>query len=344
MINNLPYYADQKLPWLAIHDFSPEVVIHSEMSFIRNVEDLPFKLTKSQFDSVSKILRDNCLEDFRFYHFKDLSTIEVQFLFERYYTHSDDGGVADSIAVQDEALFVSSNDITAVFLNVKDNLRIIYKCAGADLLSMYYELDTNLETVISQHFNYTKHNKYGLLCSNPLFSGNGLSIETTLNLFALNFFQQLDSIQKSLKVFDLELVPKISVEQNCLFVLLNSSSVAYSNDKLIETFQKLLKKIIFLEKEARKELFSVERDRFFEFIAHAYTRLRFSQSIHPFEALICSHMVRVGVLYNLFKKISFEDINYLLTISQPYHFLQKLPIEPRTLPLELSSLIRSYLK
>jgi protein arginine kinase len=171
--------------------------------------------------------------------------------------------------------------------------------------------------------DYAYSPKFGYLTACPTNVGTGIRVSVMLHLPALKMNAELDKVQRAAKALSLAvrgLHGEGSDAVGDLYQFSNQSTLGKSEMEIVETFsQKIVPRIVGLERAARRTLLDKRRIFFEDQVHRALGMLRSARLMKADEAFQLLSHVRLGIAAGVVEDVELTTVAELLLLVQPGH-------------------------
>lgn len=324
--SNITTLAETLAPWLQTGGCDGDVVISSRVRIARNLRDRPFPLKKNLgeerqqqqiFPRVSQVAESvmevpNRLKlsvdeltdaDYRF--------LEERRLVSRELMHTDiDGGV-----------LITPDQQLSLMINEEDHLRGQAVRAGLNLAEPYQSI-AGVMAGIEQDLPFAFDRELGYLTACPTNLGTGLRVSVMLHLPGLVFCNHEERIIRAAEAMGLAvrgLFGEGSEPEGKLFQISNQSTLGEDEQTICRRLERVVRQLIMAERNARRYLMRKETLRLADYVARAFSGLKFARLISCREAFDKLFAVRLGILMGMFSVETYAPLHELLQGIQPEH-------------------------
>lgn len=318
----------EQLPlWFTGDGIDSDVVLSTRIRLARN-------LAKYSFPSKNSLLEKRTLfakisgavghipscQTFVRYNLNEMDDIEKRFLFEkRMISHrllKIDG---------DRGVICDQEGTYSIMINEEDHIRLHRMLPGFDPKGVWEGLNT-LDEELGNYIEYAFDEKLGFLTSSPLNAGTGMRISVLLHLPGLIATKSIDTVLSGASQLGIAAKGFFSEYQEVigsLFLLANHAALGASEEEFIESTIKNVKKVVELEREARKSIVEEARTEIIDKICRSFGILKFAKTLHVDELMNLTSAIRLGIESSLINNISISALNKLQLKSMPAHIEMK---------------------
>lgn len=335
-------------PWLSHQGPESDVVISTRIRVIRNCARHQFPHRASPhvlarvFDEVTDAFRHCGLGDsFNSVNFRLLDARERQFLVEERLVSP---GLAD--AGGDRGVVHDRPGRVSVMVNEQDHLRMQCMDSGCCARELWVELDA-IDDAVGMQIEYAFDNRIGFLTCRPSETGTGLRVSFLAHLPALTMKRSIAGV--------LDTMQRLGITASGFFgppmaaagplVQLSKSAVrGFGESPFCDDMAQAMQQIVALERKAREQILSHERQLLTDKISRSYCALCGADRLEVGEFLDLSSDLRFGIECNLFDKCTILDLNRLTLFVLPAHlqtFLKR-DLGDNEIPESRARLVRSF--
>ena len=292
-------------------------VISSEVSFSRNIVDLPFPNKLSDFEdakSVAKAIYEIFGDEFEYISLKTLDNNKIYKLLEN--------EEITSTLVENKDISSYAKNIDKdikIYINEQDHIKEICKKSGECLESCFNVL-SKIDNKILSTLDICYSKKYGFLTSNPKNSGTAMIARVKLFLPALTFNSAIEKIEQSLYQNGLILESDKSMGQDSYFYILsNKFTLGISEEEIIKTVKRGVEILTELEQKTRQTLQNVNKSVIIDQGFRAYGILTNSYILSCEECIEKLSKLRFAYVMGLIKLKNVNIIDELYTDCKIAH-------------------------
>ena len=316
-------FASLPVAWLSEDARENDVVLSTRVRLARNIAGHRFPEHASP-DEREDILRNianaltSCaqLPMSRLWRMTELHEVARNVLLERQLISRQlcnlpEGGGVSITDVQDGCLIV----------NEEDHIRLMAIRPGLDLDSAWAQvdrLDSELMTRVSFMFDET----LGFQTACPSNVGTGLRASAMMHLPGLVLTGQLQPLFRALDQLGMAARGWFGEGTDNIgdvFQVSNQSTLGENETQILQRFEKIVRQLIWSERNARKKMVQTKANRLDDSVARAYGILKHARRIDTGEALAHLCSLRVGISMHLFRRLRLPTVNALLIGVQPGH-------------------------
>ncbi len=339
-----------KIFWLESLGEYSEVIISTRVRLARNISGYPFpsratredreKVREEAYSALSQI---NLFRGALWTEMDGLHSLDRQFLMERHLISKEmlSNGVGGGLMVRrDEDL--------GVMVNEEDHLRLFALCPGFAPQDAYIKVN-ELDDLLCLELDIAFHKDYGFLTSCPTNVGTGMRVSVLAHLPGLVVTKRIREVVNWLRESGYSvrgIYGEGSQVVGNIFQISNHLTLGKEEEEIVEGVERVVKKIVSREYEARQQIYLSARLEIEDKIWRAYGTLSHARLVSSEELLGLLSLVRMGVGLGILKGISLQDLNKVMICAQPAH-IQKVEGEqmgPVIRDQRRATIIRSFLK
>jgi protein arginine kinase len=300
-----------------------DVVLSSRVRLARNVDGYMFvaHASEQQRARVEELLRNVLLTldgvpPLNYVRVDRISELQRGLLTERHLIRSD-AAEADwvrAVAFEDE------ERISAV-INDEDHLRI-QVIGGGLCVHESFERADEFDDRVAERVPYAFSPRYGYLTSSPTNTGTGLRASVMLHLPGLVMNHELERLADLARGFGVRLQGVYGEAYHGsgdIYQVSNVATLGPSEGEIVDTVAEVARRIVPMERKARRSLYESRRDAFVHRIDRALDLLGDAASISSQEALYFLSQVRMGLEMEVINRPSMEVVNDLFLLTLPAH-------------------------
>lgn len=316
-----------------------EVVV----SISRNIDDYPFPNAldkESKKELAGKVASSLEKSSIKFNKF-DLSTldrVDILSILQKFYFST---SIADDI--EGKLVFISEDESICILVNGENHIKIISKLKGLELESAYSKAK-EIETNLSNDFNFAFSKELGYLTPNLSILGTAMKASVVLHLVGLKKNDAISKISTNLSKLGLIINPLFSKESNpCgdMYSLSNAVTLGISEESAIENLKNITMQLENREEDSRKKL--VEKISIQDLIFRSYGILKNARIVEYSEGMNMLSALRLGVSCNLID-YDIEKVDELINLIHPIKIIEKLGEDAyEDIDVKRAEIIREYL-
>lgn len=322
--SSIAQLAETLAPWLQTDGCDGDVVISSRVRIARNLRGRRFPLQKDLreerhqiFSEVSQVAESvmEVPKDLRL-SVEELTDADYRLLEERrlvsrelLQTHRD-GGV-----------LITPDQQLSLMINEEDHLRGQVVRAGLNLSEPYQSL-SEIMAGIERELPFAFDRELGYLTACPTNVGTGLRVSVMLHLPALVFCNHEEKIIRAADAMGLAvrgLFGEGSEPEGMLFQVSNQSTLGEDEQTICRRLERVVRQLIMAERSSRRYLMRKETLRLADYVARAFSGLKFARLISCREAFDKLFTLRFGILMGMFSVDVYDPLHELLQGIQSEH-------------------------
>jgi protein arginine kinase len=218
---------------------------------------------------------------------------------------------------------VGRGEAQAVMVNEEDHLRIQSVASGLNLPKALAEavlIDRELETKLA----YALSKRRGYLTACPTNVGTGLRASVLIHLPALTLASEVKKVHRAVNEMGMVVRGWFGEGSGSLgdcYQVSNQRTLGRTEEELVEELERVARRVLALETEAREKLRESEcrRRRIEDRIHRAYATLRSARLMSVEQVMACASDVRLGKWFGFFDAVPTPLLNRLALFCQPAH-------------------------
>ncbi len=245
------------------------------------------------------------------------------------------------------AVAVSDDERLSIMINEEDHLRMQVLRSGLRLSEAWREID-DLDTKISERFEYAFSPRWGYLTACPTNAGTGMRVSVMMHLPALVLTREIEKLFRAVQKINLAvrgLYGEGTQAYGDLYQISNRTSLGKGEQKIIENIESVVPGVLAYERKARKLVLDDNRLQTGDRLWRAVGMLRNARLLTSEETMHLLSALRLGVSLGVLPQLSQHDMNELFLLTQPAH-LQKMvgrDLEPAERDAERARFVRDRL-
>jgi len=223
------------------------------------------------------------------------------------------------------AVAISDDERLSVMINEEDHLRIQVLRSGLRLAEAWKEID-ELDTEISERFEFAFSPKWGYLTACPTNVGTGIRVSVMLHLPALVLTKEIEKLFRAVGKINLAvrgLYGEGTQAYGDLYQISNQTSLGKGEEKLIENIESVVPGVISYERKAREHILEANRVETEDRMWRAIGVLKSARLLSSEEAMHLLSAVRLGASLGILPALPGGALNEIFLLTQPAH-LQKM--------------------
>ncbi|MFQ5823090.1 MAG: protein arginine kinase [bacterium] len=313
--------------WLTHEDEYSDIILSSRIRIARNIKgySFPNRASNNNLNQVVKKVKSACLKckslhKAIYIEVDNLSEWEKRFFVER--------RLASPQFIEKtrpSLLVVGPLESLSIMVNEEDHLRIQALDAGLGIKEAW-KVISRVDDELEENLPYSYSNQFGYLTACPTNTGTGMRVSIFIHLPALAMKDQINSVIQQLPTSEIAIrgfYGEGTEPVGSIFQISNQLTLGRTEKGMIERLEMIAKKLVDLERKARKELLKEDKIKLEDSIFRALGILKNARIISSLEAMNLLSTLRLGTELGLLKNISRIALNQLLVLVQPAH-LQKI--------------------
>ncbi len=303
--------------WIDATGPDSDVVISTRARLARNLDGVPFPLRATREDllMVAREARAACVGLAE--RFPRLRAIDVGKLSPEQRSYLLDAHIASSEQVmggEGRIVVLEPSGMLAILVNEEDHLRLQAIVSGLAPKEAY-ELVDWADDVIAAKVRFGYSDRLGYLTASVSNVGTGLRVSALMHLGAL---AMLGNLRKPLRAaYDLGVAVRGAFGEGSqpagdIFQVSNEMTLGLSEGEIVQKVQGVAQYLLGEERQARKELLSVERKRLLESASKSLRVLSSSMGAKPQQALALMSPLRLAAEAGLVEGCTLSLMNELM--------------------------------
>lgn len=324
--------ADFGLGWLDASGPHADIVLSTRVRLARNLQGHAFspRIRDNEREQIFEQVRraaeqHTALQGGISFHLSSLNTLSRRVLHERHLISRElSGGAEGDTPARGSGLILGPRDTLGVMVNEEDHLRLQALLSGFRLDDAYAAVDA-LDEELGDQLPFAYHQEFGYLTSCPTNVGTGLRASVLVHLPALVLTKEIGRVLQGISNIGLTfrgLYGEGSEVVGNFFQISNQTTLAKTEEDLLEHLGKTVNQVIGYEQQARQVLLrdapSVIEDK----IWRAYGLLRYARSLTFEEVMSLLSGVRLGISLNLLRGPRVYTLNKIMIYAQTAHLEQ----------------------
>ena len=205
--------------------------------------------------------------------------------------------------------------------------RLVFGSSVTTLSDMLESENSELDAVVifvdelNKFAAYAYSEESGYITSSPFYN-DSFQLSILLHLPALALTRNIKEIQDIAKINRLNLsgLKDEGIKTfGSIFTLSNEFSTETSEEKIIETVEKISRKIIKFESETRENYLAEHSERLEDRICRSYGLLKYARRMGYVEAMDYLSDIRLGVILSIIRNLELQKVNDLMRNIQWAH-------------------------
>jgi len=318
--------AKKPVAWIDGKGPESEIVLSSRIRFARNITDFKFppsadtdtrdkiiEFIRASFDSAGLIDKG------KFYLSTEINPLDRNFLVERHLISPE--FMKDSTG---RGVYIDNSESLSIMINEEDHIRLQAISSGLSM-NECWEKAHDVDIKLSQKIDYAFDDNFGHLTSCPTNVGTGLRASILIHLPGLVLTREIENVIS--RIAKVGLVVRGFYGEGSdvlgnLFQISNQTTLGRSEEEIIDSLAKVTQQIIEYELKSQETLMQDAADEIEDKVWRSYGILKHARVLNSGEVMNLLSALRLGVSLELIDKVTLQQINELLIITQPAH-LQK---------------------
>ncbi len=328
-MNDLTATSDFGLAWLDASGDFPDIVLSTRVRLARNLQGHAFG-PRARVNDREAVLgqvrghlgRVESLGTPSLVSLPELDSRSRRVLLERRVLTRD--MLADEGPARGTAVVLSAGAPLSLLVNEEDHLRLQALLSGLRLQEAWGTVD-RLDDELGRELPFAFHHEFGYLTSCPTNVGTGLRASVLMHLPGLVLTKEISRVLHALGQVGLTfrgLYGEGSEVVGNFFQVSNQTTLGKSEEDLVDQLDRVVRKVIQHEMDARQVLLRDARGVTEDKIWRAYGLLRFARSLSFEELMNLLSGVRLGVSLKLLPELRVYTLNKLMIFTQPAHLEQ----------------------
>ena len=246
------------------------------------------------------------------------------------------------------AVAASDDERLSVMINEEDHLRLQVLRSGMRLDEAWKEID-ELDTRLSEVFEYAFHPKWGYLTACPTNVGTGMRVSVMLHLPALVLTREIEKVFRAMSKINLAvrgLYGEGTQAYGDLYQISNQTSLGKPEDKVVGNVEGVVPGVIAYERRAREHILDANRSQVEDRLWRALGALKSARLLTSEETMHLLSAGKMGARAGVLPAIPAGTLNELFLLSQPAHIQKMLAraLSPEERDAERAAFIRKRLE
>ena len=335
--------------WLKNRGPDADIVYSSRIRLARNLNGFLFsnRCSEQQLREIISLARAcsaHCphLQSAAFYGFKDMSTIDRQFLMERFLISRELAKTSG-----EKGVIVDVTERISLMINEEDHLRMQVLRSGLLLSEAWEELNA-IDDELDSHLDFAFGEPWGYLTACPSNAGTGLRASVMIHLPALIMTKRIVGILQGAGKMQLAIRGLHGEGSEMLgdyFQISNQVTLGKPEDEIVEMTENLTRELIAEEKRAREDLMKNEKVLIEDKVGRAIGILSGARILSTREAMELLSSIRLGIYCGMLPGVNPETLDALLIEMQPAHLQKRFSehLAPLARDMERAKLIKEKL-
>ncbi len=330
-MDDLTTLPDFGLSWLDASGDHADVVLSTRVRLARNLQGHAFgpRARVNDREAVlgwvrAQVGRLEAMEGSTLVEIPELTDRSRRILLERRVVTRDLLGENGSGPHRGAAVLTGAGSPLSVMVNEEDHLRIQSLVSGLRLQYAWNRAD-RLDEELGREMAFAFHHEFGYLTSCPTNVGTGLRASVLMHLPGLVLTKEISKVLHALGQVGLTfrgLYGEGSEVVGNFFQVSNQTTLGKSEEDLVDQLDRVVRKVIQHELDARQVLLRDARAVTEDKIWRAYGLLRYARSLSFEELMNLLSGVRLGASLKLLPELRVYTLNKLMIFTQPAHLEQ----------------------
>jgi len=312
--------------WLTEEDEFSDTIISSRVRLARNLKgySFPHKATADELENVIEKVTHACsrctsLKAPNYVAINELSEWDCKYFVER--RLASPGLINKKVP---SMLVIGHGENLSIMVNEEDHLRVQCIEAGLGIDTAWNKI-SNMDDELEGYLNFCYSKRFGYLTACPTNLGTGMRVSIFVHLPALALKNEIDSVLKELPMAEIAVrgfYGEGTESIGDIYQVSNQLTLGRTESNAIDRMMVTSKKLIDLERSARKRLLIEDKIKLEDAVYRALAILQNARIVSSLEAMRLLSTVRLGREAGLVTSVSRLAINQLIMLVQPAH-LQK---------------------
>ncbi len=296
-----------------------DMIISTRVRLARNLSGYPFasKLKKEDGEKIIDLVWEALApiaSEYTLHRIHKLSPIKQQALIEKHLISPD--LTAGNFP---RAAIINKDESVAIMVNEEDHIRI--QCLAPGFVpDAAWEMASRIDDLLSETLDFAFHEKFGYLTSCPTNTGTGLRVSAMVHLPAISVSGRISGLLTQAAKSGMTvrgLYGEGTDAQGNFYQISNQITLGFSEEELIERFNKVVSAVCEVENSLRKQLSQDIPAKLTDRIMRSYGAMRYAHMMSGKEMLNLISDVRLGIYLGILKPIPFEKLTSLMVITMP---------------------------
>jgi len=217
----------------------------------------------------------------------------------------------------ERAVLLSRDESISIMINEEDHIRIQVIKEGFDLKEAFETAD-RIDTLLGERLDFAFDDEFGFLTHCPTNLGTGMRASVMLHLPAMSEQGMIQRVAANLSKLGMTIrgtYGEGSKVYGALYQLSNQITLGLSENDAIGNLQSVTKQLIVEERKLRTRMKNdiSAQDK----VGRSAGILKTAKILRSYELMELLSNIRLGLSLGLLQGITHEDVNRLMTISQP---------------------------
>ncbi len=296
-----------------------DFIISTRVRLARNLKSYPFssKLSREDGEKIIDLIWEGLkpiAKDFTLHRIHKLSPVKQQALIEKHLISPD--LTAGNFP---RAAIINKDESISIMVNEEDHIRIQCIEPGFNP-DKAWQTANRIDDLLSETLDYAFHEKYGYLTSCPTNTGTGLRISAMVHLPAISVSGRISGLLSQAAKSGMAvrgLYGEGTNAQGNFYQISNQITLGFSEEELIERFNKVVSSVCEVENSLRKQLVTAIPAQLTDRIMRSYGAMKYAYMVSGKELLNLISDVRLGIYLGILKQIPYEKLTSLMVITMP---------------------------
>ena len=321
-----------------------DIIISTRVRIARNIKHFPFapKLSPENAEKIISLVWDSLApvaKDFSLHRIDKLSPVKQQVLIEKHLISPNLTGNFPRAAI------INKDETISIMVNEEDHIRI--QCLSAGFApDEAWETASRIDDLIGESLEYAFHDKFGFLTSCPTNTGTGVRISAMVHLPAIAVSGRISGLLSQAVKSGMTvrgLYGEGTDAQGNFYQISNQITLGFSEEELIERFNRIVSSVCEVEKKLRTELSKNVPVKLQDRILRSYGLMRHAYMMSGKEFLNFLSDVRLGIYLGILKPIPLQKLTSLMVTTMPAMISGNLPLSAEERDLKRSKIIKETL-
>jgi len=327
-MNDFDSIPEHGLGWLEASGDHADIVLSTRVRLARNLQGHAFGL-RARVNDREAVLRQfkgsmersKALRGGTLLEMPDITDRTRRILHERRLVTRDLLGEDGAAPPNGTAVHFSTREPVSVMINEEDHFRVQSLLSGLRIREAWDIVD-RLDEELGRELPFAFHHEFGFLTSCPTNVGSGLRASVFMHLPGLVLTKEIGKALRGLGELGLTfrgLYGEGSEVVGNFFQVSNQMTLGRSEEDLIDHLDRVVRKVIQDELQARQVLLRDARAVTEDKIWRAYGLLRYARALSFEELMNLLSGVRLGVSLKLLSGLRVYTLNKMMIFTQPAH-------------------------
>jgi protein arginine kinase len=327
-MNDFDSIPEHGLGWLEASGDHADIVLSTRVRLARNLQGHAFGL-RARVNDREAVLRQfkgsmersKALRGGTLLEMPDITDRTRRILHERRLVTRDLLGEDGAAPPSGTAVHFSTREPVSVMINEEDHFRVQSLLSGLRIQEAWDIVD-RLDEELGRELPFAFHHEFGFLTSCPTNVGSGLRASVFMHLPGLVLTKEIGKALRGLGELGLTfrgLYGEGSEVVGNFFQVSNQMTLGRSEEDLIDHLDRVVRKVIQDELQARQVLLRDARAVTEDKIWRAYGLLRYARALSFEELMNLLSGVRLGVSLKLLSGLRVYTLNKMMIFTQPAH-------------------------